>query len=457
MQGAATVPSGESHQGGPNTWTAQNADFALPLPEAGLAIDSRSIVPYIFEPAPFPEPLLEADFQPFYGGEHYGYAPLHSATNAQRPDATNLRPDPLPPVEVPGVTESELVEMWGLLEDENVGYDLNGAEDSGNASATLPNWSADPTELVNQWADLGGMSPEEAIGFNTRLTFEFWLTAPIEEPAYITPRNYSGSVASQIASDWQNQPYHSLQPDSHPGFPLYSYQSVQGHHYPPAYPPSYPGSTSYPSSRPGYVTIEVPVSSLQDPYRSTTTYSNVPQGPPLAQATPLSPVNGSFPGVEGWSGAASQTQGPVANMGQAENRSYHRRINEPGAETPFPTFGLALEHRAHDNRQSDVLTPTYVHPTDGTFETMQGRRVSDFGPFDHEGSLSGWFSPAGIMENGRMPSFGDFRLPSGSFMPFPDQDLDYAPPEPLHEKRLPIKKSRVVAGQHAPPPQRIVS
>jgi len=48
--------------------------------------------------------------------------------------------------------------MWGLLEDENVGYDLNGAEEAGQASATMPNWAADPTELVNQWADLSGKS-----------------------------------------------------------------------------------------------------------------------------------------------------------------------------------------------------------------------------------------------------------------------------------------------------------
>jgi len=199
------------------------------------------------------------------------------------------------------------------------------------------------------------------------------------------------------------------------------------------------------------------VSSLQDTYRSTGTYPSIPQGPPLTQATPLSPVNGSFPSVGGWSGTDSHSQGPISNMGQAEARTYHRRVNEPGVESPFQSFGMPLDHRGYDNRQTNVLTPTYVHPTDGTFEHMQGRRVSDFGSFDQEGSVSGWTSPNGIMENGRMPSFGDFRVPSGSFIPFPDQDLDYAIPEPLDQKRMPSKKARVVAGQHAPPPQRIVS
>jgi len=161
--GGRGVSTADSHQQeGPKTWTEQNTGFPLPLPEAGLAIDSRSIVPYIFEPAPFPESLLDPHFQPFYGNNDYNHAQPSSTTNAQHPDATSLRPDPLPPVEVPGVAESELIEMWGLLEDENVGYDLNGTEEAGQASAVLPNWSADPTELVNQWADLSGKSPENA-------------------------------------------------------------------------------------------------------------------------------------------------------------------------------------------------------------------------------------------------------------------------------------------------------
>jgi len=199
------------------------------------------------------------------------------------------------------------------------------------------------------------------------------------------------------------------------------------------------------------------VSSLQDTYRSTGTYPNVPQGPPLAQVAALSPVNDAYSNVGGWSGTETQSQGPISNTGQAETRSYHRRVNEPGVESPFPSFGMPLEYRGHDNQQNEVLTPTYVHTTDGTFEHMQGRRVSDFGSFDHEGSVSGWTSPAGIMENGRMPSFGDFRLPSESFIPFPDQGLDYELPEPLDNKRMPNKKGRVVAGQHAPPSQRIVT
>jgi hypothetical protein len=128
----------------------------LPSPEAGLAIESRSIIPYIFEPAPF-EPLLSSEFQTFYGGDYY-YRSQGSATGGGHPEAASLRHDPLPPVEVPGVTESELVEMWGLLEDETVGYDLNGKDENASTSTAQPNWPADPTELVNQWASLNGKS-----------------------------------------------------------------------------------------------------------------------------------------------------------------------------------------------------------------------------------------------------------------------------------------------------------
>jgi hypothetical protein len=116
-------------------------------------------------------------------------------------------------------------------------------------------------------------------------------------------------------------------------------------------------------------------------------------------------------------------------------------------------MGMPLDPRTQDNRQLDLNTPAYVHPMDGTFEHMQSRRVSDYGPFDPEGSPSGWNSP---LETGRMPSFGDFRLPSATFVTFPDQDLEYNP-EPIDQKRIPPqKKARVVASQH-PPPQRIAS
>lgn len=83
---------------------------------------------------------------------------------------------------------------------------------------------------------------------------------------------------------------------------------------------------------------------------------------------------------------------------------------------------------------------------DGAFGAMQDRIVSGVSPIDADG----WISPTD-----RTPSFGDWRVPSGNFASFPEQDFDLPQEtllEPVHQK-APIKKGRVVAGQHAPPPQ----
>lgn len=104
-------------------------------------------MPYIFEPAPFPD---------LSGG------PTYQSLNSSQPDYhgqyeqlanTVLQQEPLPPVEIPGVTESELAEMWGLLED-----DTTGTETGGGDGRQTVNWASDPAELVNQWADLSGKS-----------------------------------------------------------------------------------------------------------------------------------------------------------------------------------------------------------------------------------------------------------------------------------------------------------
>ena len=384
---------------------------SVPPAEAGLAIDSQSIVPYIFEPAPFPDISAGPTYQslnPSQSGYHQGhYGP---------PGPSPLQQEPLPPVEIPGVTESELAEMWGLLEDDTVGADNGGVD-----SRPIVDWASDPAELVNQWADL---------------------SVPIEDPtSYISPRNFSGSVASQIASEWNNQPYHSLQPEFQRGP-----HSATMYHHPGTYQDHYAQQHQYPSSRPGYVTIEVPVSSLQQPYpHRPPAYPSVHQGPPLTQAAPLSPVNGSFPGVGGWSGNGSDGHPSFSSLAQADGRSGRRSYEY---SSPFSTAGLPLDNRS-DNPQSSLRTPNYMQSIDGTFESMQSRRVSEVGPLENDD----WISPTE-----RMPSFGDFRLPSGNFVAFPEPEFDLPQDqlvEPVHQKP-PIKKGRVVAGQHAPP-QRVAS
>jgi hypothetical protein len=376
---------------------------SVPPAEAGLAIDSQSIVPYIFEPAPFPDISAGHTYQSLNPSQSEYRHPGHYEQSM--PSA--LQQEPLPPVEIPGVTETELAEMWGLLEDDTV--------ENADGRQTV-NWASDPTELVNQWADLSGEYIRKArCCLETLFLRSRNATVPIEDSTtYISPRNFSGSVASQIASEWNNQTYHSLQSQVH---------HQNEHQQPGSY---YQHANQYPSSRPGYVTIEVPVSSLQQPSYATRppAYSSVQQGPPLTEATPLSPVNGAFPNVGGWSG-----------------RSFDYN-------SPFSAAGLPLDSRS-DNYQPSLRTPNYMPSIDGTFESMQSRRVSEVGPLENHG----WISPTE-----RMPSFGDFRLPSGTFVSFPEQELDFSPDnfaEPIHQK-APLRKGRVVAGQHAPP-QRVAS
>lgn len=399
--GSAPTPQG--------FWQSQSFP-SVPPAEAGLAIDSQSIVPYIFEPAPFPDISAGPTYQSL-NSSRSDYFPGQYG----QPGPSSLQQEPLPPVEIPGVTENELAEMWGLLEEDNV--------ENTDGRQTV-NWASDPTDLVNQWADLSGESTcKLACRPRTSTLCSRIATAPIEDSTtYISPRNFSGSVASQIASEWHNNPYHSLQPEMHHQHSDAAYQQPGGYYQQP---------NQYPSSRPGYITIEVPVSSLQQQQQQQPhmnrppAYSSVHQGPPLAQATPLSPVNGGFPNSGNWSG-----------------RSFDY-------STPFSAAGLPLDNR-NDNYQPSIRTPNYMQSIDGTFESMQSRRVSEAGGLDD----GGWISPTE-----RLPSFGDFRLPSSTFVSFPEQEFEFSPEnfvEPIHQK-VPMKKGRVVAGQHAPPPQRVAS
>jgi hypothetical protein len=127
--------------------------YELPPPEAGLAIDSKQVVPYIFEPMPFPDSIPSSDQSGRYQFLPYDMSRDGDFNQTVEPSDQSQR-DPLQPtVHVPGVTESELAEMWGLLEDETVGLDFG--HDNG-ADLTQSIWAADPSDIVDQWANLGG-------------------------------------------------------------------------------------------------------------------------------------------------------------------------------------------------------------------------------------------------------------------------------------------------------------
>lgn len=427
----------------------------LPVAEAGLAIDRNSIVPYIFEPTPYPDWSEEHDFP------HADDVAVFKQSSQHAPhESTELQQEPFPPVQVPGVTPAELAEMWAMLDDETIGYDLHDMEETGaDGEVSMPVWTEDPGKLVDGWANLGRsllilkkvfMTSGSLIsscpdpdheGFDGR-------HYPLEEP-----RDYpTGQAGDQIAFDWNTQ-----------AFAARAGQQVDSGPYSMSLPSGYVSTRD----RPGHITLQVPSGALKGMSHlspASTFGHNLPLGPSLSEATSLSPVYPTFSG--------SRDSNSMPGGGDRQDAFPNRR-RQAEYKSPFSAPGVPLGGRTNSSNQRLQPSSNQQEARSEKAFDVNGRRVSDFGLFDTGESPFGetrWESPPLFEDMERVPSYSDYRIPSGPAIAVYDNDFDSTDTMKVDSRpvdQVPVshptirqganKRGRVVGGAHRPPPQRVTS
>ncbi|KAJ9098478.1 hypothetical protein QFC19_006345 [Naganishia cerealis] len=341
--------------------------YSTPSMQPGFAVNNGEVVPYIFEPMPF------GLISPQMGSS--SRVPMMSSI--EEPAVAMMAPAAYQPL---GVSESELEEMWSLLQDDAI--DQDNENNSGEKTMLLGEaWSGDSDSALAAWNNFG---------------------MPLNE-APVPVTQLSAGLGSRIASEWAGfgQPVSSTPIASDP-------ITRQGYILPGPAGSAYVADpisqlSSQPSGsedkRPRHMRIRVPPRGTQDGLMNP---EQPYQGPLLSSREGLTPLGNSLPvgsymSPSGGRSPAEHHPGNVTNGNSPQlirerNSSLSSDLRMPTPRSPFA---------------GQLSPPTYCDPA---LNMLRSRQPSVFGEpaFQWDTEDENRYE-----ESYRVPSFADaVRIPS---------------------------------------------
>ncbi|KAJ9094466.1 hypothetical protein QFC21_006005 [Naganishia friedmannii] len=341
--------------------------YSMPSAQPGFGVGNGEVVPYIFEPMPF------GIISPPMGSSS---KPPMMLSSKEEPAVAMMAPAGYQPL---GVSETELEEMWSLLQDDAIDRE---AEKTGGEQTMLLGeaWSGDPDSALAGWNNFG---------------------MPLNE-APIPVNQLSTNVGSRIASDWAENHQQNLPPPpqtmmSDPPTTIQGYDapgpSNSAYAIDPQFQPPFHLSESQ-GARPRYMKIRVPPRNVQD---GRVGLEQSYEGPLLSSQDGLTPLGNGMFNNSRVSSSSSRSGAMHHPGGVAHATPVHytreRNLSVPNDyRIPTPLFG------------SQLSPPTYCDLPPSALHSRQASVSGD--PFQ-------WDADDGYGEPYRVPSFADTgRIPS---------------------------------------------